>query len=524
MMPEEPLCRTEICDSKQLKQIKRNNTMKTVKEVLNDATVKLEKSLGTLKTWFAASMHSAIIVLTGLMGVSFSAHAGTLEFDFGIIDCERMRSYYDNGTLCIEIASPYPVKVTVDPKRYTQDGKSCVWEVTPSSFYFTGVTVVCNATLTIDGYSEDTQKILFVPWQPIDVSNVVLYSPNSDKGWPYDPVYDDPIWGKTVRGSLSEDAANNEDKAPVGYYLNKPAVNVEIVAYKETWLSRTIEGAGSFVGSPTTNKGGNKVDAWIIRSQDEGDGYFVEVTAYGDRGDVDSAESQRVGIKREKYYTSTATERPGEEAVSMVAQVASESGTTLKIIETAVTLASLIPGSGVPAAAAGIALTWCPPVTAPWKDDHFAVVVNGEWEMKMFLWERDKYVNKSETTGIFSQETEKATFSVCYERIYNLGWLAYMVRNGMVPPVEGVGNSPVASEETMNGALDPAPLMAGFVSDYMSTTGVIPDPSGYGTGLPVTISSASYGPILGEDFFHERKVLPPLIASSWEMAQPNQSK
>ena len=467
-----------------------------------------------------------MMVLAGLVVPCLSAYAETLEYEFGTVTGERMRPYYEEGVLYIEISDPFPVKVTIAAKEYTdEDGKEYTWNVTPSSFYFTGVRVECNATLSVDKHSEDSRKIVFVPWQKIDVYDVVLYSPNPEKGWPYDPVYDDPIWEMTVQGSLSVAAANNQDKAPVGYSLNKTAVNVEIVAYKDKWYGKTTEGAGSFVGTPTTNKGRNKVEAWIIKDQDVDDGYFVEVTAYGDRGDKDTDKSQTVGIKREKYYTSTATELPGEVPVGLVAEVAGGSGTGLKIIETGIALVGVLPGAGIPAAVAGIALTWCPPPTAPWKDDHFAIVMNGEWEMKMFLWEKDKYVNKDEVTGFFTQEIEAATFSVCYERVYHLGWLSSMAENGTVPPADGLGISPVVGEETMSGALNPQPIMFGFMSNYKTTVTSSPVPTPYGEGVTIStmIGSASLGPTLGNEFFTERKVRVPSIASTWEKAQPSQS-
>ena len=465
-------------------------------------------------------------VLIGITTFCLSAYADTINLEFGVINVAgSTKQWFDSdGTLCIEVSDPYPVKVTIDPKKeYFYDEKKYEWSVDPREFYFTGSTkVYCTATLFEDGVSEDSRRVLFVPWMKIDVSNVVLHSPNPEKGWPYDPVYDDPIWKITVRGSLSEAAAGNDDKAPVSYVLNKPATSVEIVPYKSTWHGKVTAGAGSFMGTPTTNAGKNKVDAWIISNQDEDDGYFVEVTARGDRSDVDTDQSQKVGIKREKYYTSTANEHPEKVPVSLVAEITSDGDLGLKVAGTYFTLAGLIPhpAVGIPATLASLALTWCPPQSATWKDDNFMMVMNGPWEMSMHLWEETKYVVKSETTSRLTAQTEKGTFSVCFERIYRLGWLSYMVEQGKLPPVDGLGTSPVVGEETMNGALDPKQLDDGFVSDYQQTTGVLP---GTGNGLPVTIGSESFGPTIKANFFFERKLLPPDLANEWPPAQPSTS-
>ncbi len=138
----------------------------------------------------------------------------------------------------------------------------------------------------------------------IEVSNVTLLSPASDKSWPYDPVWHDVDWEPTIDGSSAMECSYDVDSAGLSYELNKDSEFTSLTVYQKGGFFEEDDDIFSF-NAPFDSKGVHEWPSiWSIYLDNNGK-YYAKVSARGFGlipGDMDSENSPEVAIERRQFY------------------------------------------------------------------------------------------------------------------------------------------------------------------------------------------------------------------------------
>ena len=150
--------------------------------------------------------------------------------------------------------------------------------------------------------AKDIAKAKVAPPPPLEIA-VNFISPSGK--WPYDPVWDNPDYAKTLDGSQAKWCADNPGTAKVIYSLSRDAEDVDIGFYRSEAFSDSLIMVSGGVDSEGVHTNLLRLAEYL----DEGT-YYVKVEA----GDVERGEkcdaSDEGALIRDDYYTAQNVRSP----------------------------------------------------------------------------------------------------------------------------------------------------------------------------------------------------------------------
>lgn len=149
----------------------------------------------------------------------------------------------------------------------------------------------------------DSCRVKVVQPPPLEVS-VAWYSPATGGAWPYDPVWNDPMYAKSVRGDIAQICAENTDCSRVEYSLSRDACNVRLDVLRKGFFSDDVVGEGL----PASSEGVHNFEWDMPNDLDVGD-YYVKLSCTElETGKPHPAKSDEGGLDRKCYYCSDASD------------------------------------------------------------------------------------------------------------------------------------------------------------------------------------------------------------------------